>query len=422
MQGFIISAISSNCGKTSLTIGLVRHLVRLGYKVQCAKFGPDYIDGQFLSMASGNPAYNLDLYAMDKQRINGILSQILDDKDILIVEGAMGLFDKSLNITNATADLAKMLNLPILLVANAQNSAGTIAQVVNSLSVHHQDCKIKSVVYNFVQSDRHKALITEQHPKNIAHGFLPKHNKPLDSRHLGLKLASEYENIEQIINYYADWVGENLGPKIMEQLMQDELLINKSPLKPILPPLATNIAIAKDDCFNFIYNHQILEWQKNGVHLSFFSPLRDEMPDSNAQAIFLPGGYPEIYAERLAKANFFIESMRRAANDGVIIYGECGGYMVLGQAIITKSKQKIPMLGLLNLITDFSQPKLHLSYHQCNLAQNLPIWRGANNIPAHEFHYSHASFESGNPMLQSDKAERMGLMQDTIFGSYCHFI
>ncbi len=422
MQAFIISSLSSHSGKTSLSIGLARDLTRRGFAVQCCKFGPDYIDGQFLTHASGNPCYNLDILAMPQPRMDGILHQICQNKDILLIEGALGLFDKSLNQPNATADLARQYNIPVIIIADARHSAGTTAQIIYAIQKTHPDLNIQCAIYNRVKTDRHRQLITEQHPHNMAIGFLPPMENPLESRHLGLVLAGELPKIEEQIEQMADWVAQNLGPRVLEGVMGHEFTPPVAPLQPILPPPANNIAIARDNCFAFIYNHQILEWVRAGVQLHFFSPLANEAPPAICLFVFLPGGYPELYAEQLSKCPNFFEKLQQMANDGSIIYGECGGYMVLGEELTDKNGLSHKMAGLLPVITDFSTRQLHLQYQYLNMNPKLPVWGGYNTILTHEFHYSRLVKNTANPMATNQQNQPIGSHHGLVFGSYHHII
>lgn len=191
-----------------------------------------------------------------------------------------------------------------------------------------------------------------------------------------------------------------------------------------LPPLGQHIAIARDDAFAFLYPHWLNDWREAGARLSFFSPLADEAPDSAADAVFLPGGYPELHAARLAAAGNFMRGLRASAERSALIYGECGGFMVLGASLTDKAGAAYPMSGLLPHETRIDRPKRVLGYRRLVHRSLLPF---PQHLAGHEFHYSSARQTHGTPLFQATDAlgealPPMGLVHGRIMGSYAHVI
>jgi len=190
-------------------------------------------------------------------------------------------------------------------------------------------------------------------------------------------------------------------------------------------PLGQRIAIARDVAFAFAYPHLLQDWHDAGAEISFFSPLADEAPASDADAVYLPGGYPELYAGRLAAAARFRTGMHAAAERGALIYGECGGYMVLGESLVDTEGEDHPMLGLLPLITSFRHRMLHLGYRLLRPIGDLP-W--TTPLTAHEFHFARVVSEGdAGPLFEAEGADGtalgpIGLRRGRVMGSFAHVI
>jgi cobyrinic acid a,c-diamide synthase len=415
-RALLIAAPQSGSGKTLLTLGLIRAFRNRGMKVTSAKVGPDYIDGRFHEAASGGSCINLDYWAMGAEACKARLAEI--DADLIIVEGVMGLFDGPDGAKGSTADLAEALRLPIILVIDAAKQAQSVAAVVHGFSTYRTSLNIAGVILNRVASDRHAKMLTHSLDSRIL-GIMRQNDSAVwPSRHLGLVQAQENQQLEAFIESAASGVSrETFLDKINESAT---ILSNHEveSLKP-LPPLAQNIAVAHDTAFAFAYPHLLNDWRKQGADISFFSPLNDETP--KGEAVFLPGGYPELHAGKLASNSAFLNALR---NHNGPVYGECGGYMVLGDAIIDAEGLAHPMAGLLPVTTSFATRKLQLGYRQLK-PLNAP-WKV--NLRGHEFHYStitskgvadalfHASDAAGNDLGMI--GQRVG----NVMGSYAHIV
>lgn len=418
-KAIIIAAPASGSGKTLFTLGLIRVLKNKGLKVAAAKIGPDYIDGRFHEAASGFPCINLDYWAMGPDVCATKLEVHGKDKDLVIIEGVMGLFDGPDGAKGSTADLAEKLGLPIVLVIDAGRQAQSIAALVHGFFNFRPSLNIAGVALNRVASDRHLSLLTRALSDFKILGIM-RHNDShiLPSRHLGLVQAMENQQLETFIETAAAGVSrETILDSLVESATDFENHLE--PDRSNLPPLAQNIAVASDEAFAFAYPHLLQEWQKAGASLSFFSPLKNEA--AKGDAIFLPGGYPELHASQLSANLTFLNSLR---NFKGMIYGECGGYMVLGDGLIDKHGIRHAMAGLLPLTTSFATRKLHLGYRQ------LSPLTGPFKAPlrGHEFHYSTIESQGQTDALFFAKDAvgndigQIGQRVGNVMGSYAHII
>jgi cobyrinic acid a,c-diamide synthase len=420
-KGLIVAAPSSGSGKTTVTLGLLRALKNAGHNVASAKAGPDYIDPQFHAAATGQPCFNLDLWPMGEAACRARLAQ--SQADITIIEGVMGLFDGPDGAPGSTADLATAIDLPVLLVIDCAHQAQSILALVEGFRNHRNDVRIAGLFLNRVKSDRHldllqRSLISFDIP--IAGILRHSDSYYLPSRHLGLVQAQENQELEAILESIASAVARETRLDFLFQIAATPQNQEKSRPNP-LPPLGQNMAIARDEAFAFSYPHLIADWREQGANLSFFSPLENEAPNSDVDAIFLPGGYPELHAGKLASNSTFLNGLRQS---DALIYGECGGYMVLGDVLIDAEGVSHKMAGLLPVTTTFKTRKLSLGYRQL-----FPIngpWGGP--LRGHEFHYSTIAEQGpANPLFAAKDAAgnelgTIGHRVGNVLGSYAHVI
>ncbi|WP_090197544.1 cobyrinate a,c-diamide synthase [Yoonia tamlensis] len=412
-MSFVIAAPASGSGKTTITLGLLRAISRMR-PVRAAKSGPDYIDPQFHAAACGARCVNLDAWAMTPERIAALAA----GETPLIIEGAMGLFDGAPpDGKGATADLARILGLPVVLVIDAGRMAGSVAALAQGFINHDPRVNIAGVILNNVGSARHEAMLRRALGDIRIFGAVPRRpDLAQPSRHLGLVQAVERPDLEAYLDAAADLIAGTVDLGALLQLHPARLPARTA--NRCTPP-AQNIAIARDAAFAFCYPHMIADWHNAGANLSFFSPLANE-PAPAADFIYLPGGYPELHAGRLAANMCFLDSLRQS---GAQIYGECGGYMVLGQTITDADGQSHTMAGLLGLETSFASRKLHLGYRTLQATQG-PMrgsWAG------HEFHYATTRKARGTPLFDAKDAEGtaltpMGLVNGNVSGSFAHVI
>jgi cobyrinic acid a,c-diamide synthase len=412
-MSFLIAAPASGSGKTTITLGLLRALGR-DTALRGAKSGPDYIDPRFHEAACGQPCLNLDAWAMTPDRIKALASGPLP----LIIEGAMGLFDGARpDGKGASADLARILNLPVILVIDAGKMAGSVAALANGFINHDPRLHVAGVILNNVGSARHEDVLRRALGDALIFGAVPR-NATLKqpSRHLGLVQAQERSDLNSYLDQAADIMTAHIDLDRLKALLSP---ISGPTTAQRIPPPAQRIAMAQDAAFAFSYPHLLQDWQAAGATLSVFSPLADEAaPETDF--IYLPGGYPELHAGKLAANTIFLNSLRRAKAQ---IYGECGGYMTLGETLIDADGVTHKMAGLLPLETSFAHRKLHLGYRHLRANQG-PMkghWTG------HEFHFASTIKARGKPLFLAHDAEGtalepMGLIQGNVSGSFGHII
>ena len=437
MNGLVIGAPRSGSGKTTVTLGLLAALRRRSITVAPAKTGPDYIDTTILSRAAGRDAINLDPWAMAPDRLGALATTHAEGADLLLVEGVMGLFDGAADGRGSTADLAATLGLPVILVLDAERQSQSIAALAHGFATWRTDISVAGLIVNRAASTRHEAMLRSALaalPIPLL-GVLPRReNLALPDRHLGLVLPDEIARFDDVVSAAAEAMGDYVDLNHLLALSADPPPrgggggpaepVEGAPTPTVLPPLAQRIAIAHDEAFAFLYPHWLNDWRTAGAELSFFSPLADEAPDPTAGAVFLPGGYPELHAARISAASTFLTGLRAAANRGALVYGECGGFMVLGATLTDKSGTSYPMSGLLPHETRIDRPKRVLGYRRLTHASPLPF---PAQLTGHEFHYSSARRTHGAPLFTATDAlgemlPPMGLVQGRVMGSYAHVI
>jgi cobyrinic acid a,c-diamide synthase len=396
-RGLVIAAPRSGSGKTMLTLGLLRSYRNAGLAVAGAKCGPDYIDPAFHAAATGKPSFNLDSWAMSSALLGGLGVAAGEACGLVLCEGVMGLFDGVVGEpgrTGSSADVAAALGWPVLLVIDASGQSQTAAAIVNGCASFDVRIKIAGVVLNRVASPRHRRLASEAiEALGIpVLGALPRDEKiNLPERHLGLVQAGETAGLDAALDRIAGFIEEHVDTGAILSCARGatELACAGS---PALPPPAQRIAIARDKAFSFLYPHILAAWRKAGAEIAFFSPLANEPPPDHCDLCWLPGGYPELHAGRLAAAERFLAGLRHFVETRPT-HGECGGYMVLGKSLTDQAGHAHPMAGLLGASFSFAKRKLHLGYQQARLLEPHPLGAKGALLRGHEFHY--ATIEAG---------------------------
>ena len=433
-RGVIIAAPASGSGKTLVTAGLLRHLRRSGIEVAGAKAGPDFIDPTFHARASGKPCPNLDVWAMRCTTLASLIGELGAANDLILCEGVMGLFDGTgpEGESGSTAELAALTGWPVVLVVDAHGQGASVAALLRGFASHQSAVPLAGVIFNRVAGARHRAILDASVARHLPHlvcvGSLPADPAlVLPSRHLGLVPAGESGDAERVIDRTATLIGANLDVSRLLTLAKSSTL-DETPRSRGIPPLGQRIAVAGDDAFCFAYPVIINGWRREGAELSFFSPLANEPPDAAADAVYLPGGYPELWADQLAAAEAFMAGLRHAAAEGKSIYGECGGYMVLGEYLVDAEGSTHPMLGLLPLTTSFADRRLHLGYRCVTLLNSGPLGPAGSYFRGHEFHYATIVQQgTADPLLAVKDAAggdlgTCGLQRASVFGSFIHLI
>jgi cobyrinic acid a,c-diamide synthase len=378
-DGLILAAPRSGSGKTIVTLALIGALRRHGIAVAAAKAGPDYIDAAFLAAAAGSDCINLDAWAMRPATLAAALAAQCGP---VLCEGAMGLFD-GIGATGdgSTAALAALTGWPVVLTIDAGGMGASVAALAAGFARHRRDTEIGGVILNRVGSERHRALLAAalaaELPEVPLLGALPRAAElALPSRHLGLVQAKEHADLPALLERTAALDG----------------------------------------------------WRAKRAALTFFSPLANEAPARDADAVFLPGGYPELHAGRIAAAENFRGGLAAAAARGAAIYGECGGYMVLGRGLIDAEGARHEMARLLPLETSFADRRLHLGYRAARLMQAGPLGAKGARYRGHEFHYATIVDEATDaPLFELADGEGTalapaGAVAGNAMGSFVHLV
>ena len=375
-SGFIIAATSSGCGKTTLSLGLMRELSRRGSCVQPFKCGPDYIDTQFHREATGNPSINLDTFMSSEQHVKDLFQRYSFGKDAAIVEGVMGMFDGYSKLKGSSAELSRLLSLPVILLINAASTAYSVAATIYGFKKFQPDINIAGVIFNRVSSESHFSYLKDACSDAGVEclGYIKKDNSlATPSRHLGLTLTAKAD-MDRFINTAADAVAENVDIETLLKLTK--LHSHEIDHLPTPPVSAGKVAaVACDEAFNFIYPANLDRLSAEGYEIVTFSPIHDKsLPE--ADFVYLPGGYPELFEEEIATNVSMKNSIREYVENGGRLWAECGGMLYLSQEI-----DGFPMCGVLPIKCTMQDAKLSLGYRT--------ICFGEKVFKGHEFHYSH---------------------------------
>ena len=430
-RGIILAAPASGSGKTVLCAGLLALYRRRGHAVRAFKAGPDYIDPGYHRAASGHDCVNLDPWGMRPATLARRAAAACAGAALVIGEGAMGLFDGARDGTGSTADLAARLDLPVVLVVDARGQGASVAALAEGFRNHRPDVAVAGVILNRVASAAHERLLRDALDARAVAvlGAVPRSEAlSLPSRHLGLVQACESGRT---------WL-EDAATVIARTVDLEALAALARPLRAgpaeagdagaAVPPLGQRIAVAQDAAFGFCYDALMEDWRAAGAAVLPFSPLVDEAPDAGADAVYLPGGYPELHAGPIAGAARFLAGLRGAARRGAAVFGECGGYMVLGRGLTDADGRRHAMAGLLPLEASFREKRLSLGYRHARLAADGPLGKAGAAYRGHEFHYCRVVSEAADrPLFAIDDAAgaplgHAGMSAGSVAGSFIHLI
>jgi cobyrinic acid a,c-diamide synthase len=431
--GLVVAATRSGAGKTTIALGLMRALSRRGLVVQPFKCGPDYIDPAFHSVATGRPSFNLDTWAMARGTLSALVASHASHADMVVAEGVMGLFDgvaqPGQTARGATADVAALFGWPVVLVLDVGGQTETAAAIAAGCAHYRDDVAVAGVVLNRVASPRHLALITpafERVGMKLFGAIADDARLGLPERHLGLVQAGETTDIEQRLDTLADAVEAAIDLDAIRHAARPAALPAMPNGTGIDPP-GQRIAVARDRAFSFMYPHLLDHWRSAGAEILPFSPLAGQAPDVGTDAVWLPGGYPELHAGVLAAAQRFHDGLRTLADRAVPIHGECGGYMVLGQGIEDAAGMRHSMAGLLRLETSFAKRTLHLGYRRARLIADCSLGVADSEIMGHEFHYASLLAAGDDPLVECRDAAGAampegGARRGSVSGTFFHVI
>lgn len=394
----VFTGISSGCGKTTISSGVMAALRRRGLKVQAFKVGPDYIDPGYHTLATGLPSRNLDSWMLIPDAISELFQRSAATADINIIEGVMGVFDghSGSDDTGSTAEVAKMLRCPVVLVLDVSKMSRSAAALVLGCQKFDPELDIRGVVLNRTGSEKHRLLVKEaiEQKTNVpVLGHMPRTpGLELPERHLGLVPTAEQDTLQGFIDRLAGEIETRID---LAGLMK--IAGEAEPIQPVFPrlfpetpvPPKVRVAVARDEAFNFYYQDNLDLLEAQGADLLYFSPLHDPALPSGIQGIYLGGGFPEVYAAQLGQNASMLRSIKAAGLGGTAIYAECGGLMYLAGGIVDQSGREHGMVGLVPGCPSLSRMRLKLRYVKVRGNWGNPLAAYDVVLRGHEFHYSH---------------------------------
>ena len=431
MKGVLISGPGSGAGKTTVAAALMAALRKRGLVVQPFKCGPDFIDPGHHALICGRPSHNIDTWMLPMEVNQQIFAFACRDADFTVVEGMMGLFDgvSGNSEKGSSAEIAKLFDLPVLLVVDASSSARSVAALVHGFQTFDPGVRMVGVVLNRVAGSAHAEMLADalrETDPDLVTGWLPQQKElHLNERYLGLQTASE-----------RSWSGEalDLMTSLLEQHFPVDRLLNDCQIT--LPghgdrsPCTTSdggirIGVARDRAFCFYYEAALDELRRQGAEIVEFSPLTSDGLPEDLDAVYFGGGYPELYAEILSDRRRLLSDLQEFAQAGKPIYGECGGLIFLSRELIAKDGTRWPMAGLLPLSIQMTDTLVHFGYAEVEFVQDGLAAKGTC-IRGHSFHCSKIIGESELAKTAivhyslSRKSEPEGFAIGNVFGSYVH--
>ena len=428
----VIAGVRSGVGKTTIATGIMGALTRRGHRVQPFKAGPDYIDPSYHKLACGVPSRNLDTWLCDHPTVLELFQRASSGSDVSVVEGVMGVFDgrSSLTEEGSSAQLAKLLGAPVILIADAAKVARSVAAEVLGFQTFDPDLNIAGVILNGVASERHLEFCKPQIEATTGIpvlGYLPRKEEFIQpERHLGLIPTVEgtvandwYDNVINQVEATMD------VPTILKLANTAKTPPSSSNVYPETPiPAKATIAVAQDEAFNFYYQDSLDLLAAWGAELAPFSPLQDETLPSGANGIYLGGGFPELFADQLAGNKPMHYAIRQAVVKGVPVYAECGGLMYLGKSLSDLEGVTHPMLGIIPAESAMSQSRLTLGYREVESCSDSPVLPKGERVKGHEFHWSTLAREPDNQESVYkivDQDNRLdGFRTGSVWASYVH--
>lgn len=422
----VIAGTHSGVGKTTIATALMAAFTRRGLRVQPFKVGPDFIDPGFHEAACGRTSRNLDGWMLSQSANLEIFARASMDADLAVIEGVMGLFDgrDASSDSGSTAEMAKWLGAPVLLVADASSMARSAAALVCGFETFDPSLDLAGVLFNRIGGQKHADLLqnaVRAYCRSTPVGSLPRNEKiGLPSRHLGLKMAHETLTAECLDEMVA-WAEKHLDLDALFDLARRRsegiAVTDPKPARPVASRVP--IGVARDRAFCFYYQDNLDLLRESGADLVEFSPMADEELPNGIRGIYIGGGYPEIYAARLSENRSMLEAFGRFAQAGAPIYAECGGFMYLTEAIVDTAEQEYPMVGLFPTRARMRPRLAAMGYRQPEAIGNA-LWLDCNESPrGHEFRYS-AMDPMPPEIARAYREPADGYSIHSTLGSYIH--
>jgi len=391
MKGIIIAGTHSGSGKTTITMGLMLALINRGFSVAPFKVGPDFIDPGHHTNITGHICRNLDGWMLSKSYNIENFAKNSKGHDISVVEGVMGLFDGYSGKTEAgsTAQMAKWLNLPVLLIVNARSMARSAAAIVKGFEEFDKNLKFAGVIFNNVASKRHLDYLEEALIDNVnmpCLGGIPgEKSVKIEERHLGLITQDEFSFSSEKKKKLSNLIEENLN---IDLLIKNLPEIQQSIKSFEFPKPSVKIGVARDKAFCFYYEDNLDFLKKAGAEIIYFSPLKDKELPSGITGVYFGGGYPELFAKELSNNNKMLNSIKEASENNMPVYAECGGFMYLCKDITNTEQEIFPMVGCFPFSAKMYSRLKSLGYREITLNKDIIIGKKNEIIRGHEFHYS----------------------------------
>lgn len=424
MRKILIAGTNSGVGKTTISLGIMQALTKRNMKVQPYKVGPDYIDPSYHTFITNRHSRNLDSYMLDDEKIKYVFNKSSQDADISIVEGVMGLFDGiGIDLDNCTSShTSKILKAPVILVINGKAMAASSAAMVLGYKQIDKDVNIKGVIVNNVKTKTHYEIIKqsiETYCNVEVLGYFPPNDEfSLDSRHLGLVPSVEIDCLKTKFDNLADEIEKYIDiDRILEisQTQDVESNFNLSPFIKENEIKNKTVAIAYDKAFNFYYRENIELLQELGLNVAYFSPLKDkEIP--NCDYIYIGGGFPEIFAQELELNESMRKSIKKAHENNIPIYAECGGLMYLGEKLIDQENKECNMVGILRGYSEMTSSLKRFGYCYGISKVETILSKKGEMIKGHEFH--HSVFQTKEECAYKMRKERDKKIVDEWEGGY----
>lgn len=435
----VIAGTASGVGKTSLTLGLVRALVRQGLRVQTFKVGPDFLDPTYLARASGRTCYNLDGWMTARAYVGQLFARAAANADLAIIEGVMGMFDgaSARTLEGSTAEIAGWLHAPVLLVVDAHGAARSLAATVKGFAEFEASVRVAGVLANRSGSAQHRlhlaeALADAALPPLV--GAVPRGAFPsLESRHLGLVTADRQTLTDPALERLADACQEHVDLSLVVKLARSAGTTAGE--EPLTPPRANaasrqskvRLGIARDEAFHFYYPDNLESLETAGAELVPYSPLADATLPENLDGLYLGGGYPEVHAARLAENAGMLESVRRFAAARPV-YAECGGLIYLARSVTALDGSRHDLTGVLPIDVAMLPSLRALGYSEVSLLAD-GLWGPAGAVcRGHEFHYSEITVDDAlthgwrraYALRHRSHVVEEGFAQGQVLASYVH--
>ena len=421
----IIAATQSGSGKTTITAGLLAALKNRGLNVQAYKVGPDYIDTGWHELAGGKMSHNLDTWLVGADKLREIFAETSSGADLSIVEGVMGLYDGGRGGVSSTAEISKLLNAPVILVIDAKSMGTSAAAIALGFREFDSSVKLAGVILNRLGSDSHAKMIVDALDELgiKCFGAIKRNDEfTLPERHLGLVPTTENLAVDALKKICAA-VEEQVNIDALIELARTSAPLEIPTPHSLIPTPYTTIGVARDEAFNFYYGASLGELERRGAKIIFFSPLNDEtLPQ--VDGLIIGGGFPEMFSARLEANKKIRAEIFRAAQGGLPIFAECGGFMYLMRKLVDFDGRGFEMCGVLDGSATMTNKLQTVGYVEAELLRDCVLGRAGDKVHAHEFHFSTATATDEKifrcTRLRTGKSYLAGAIKNNVVASYLH--